>query len=268
MLWNIHNGHIQENGLDMYYASFGSGSDPVVLIPGLSDGLATVKGKALLLAFPYLKYLKEHTVYMFSRRNDLSEGHTIKDMAEDQAEAMKILGIRNACVAGISEGGMIAQYLAASHPELVRKLVLAVTAPCVNEIIRNNIRKWKESAENKDHRSLMIDTAEKSYSDKYLKTFRLIYPVIGLIGKPADYRRFLVNADAILSFDASGIPEQIRCPVLVIGGGCDRIVGAEASYELDRMLPDSSLYIYENLGHGAYEEAKDFNDRMFRFFDS
>ena len=37
---------------------------------------------------------------------------------------------------GVSQGGMIAQYLAIDHPDLVERLVLAVTAPRVNEIIR------------------------------------------------------------------------------------------------------------------------------------
>lgn len=31
-------------------------------------------------------------------------------MDNDQAEAMKMLGIRKACVVGVSRGGMIAQY--------------------------------------------------------------------------------------------------------------------------------------------------------------
>lgn len=53
-----------------------------------------------------------------------------------------------------------------------------------------------------DHKSLMIDTAEKSYSEKHLKMYRKIYPVVGMIGKPRNYDRFFLNAKAILEFDA------------------------------------------------------------------
>ena len=31
-------------------------------------------------------------------------------------------------------------------------------------------------------------------------------------------------------------------------------------------IPDSELYMYDGLGHAAYEEAKDFNKRIFEFF--
>ena len=43
MLWNIKNGSIPMDGTRMSYVSFGSGERALVLLPGLSDGLATVK---------------------------------------------------------------------------------------------------------------------------------------------------------------------------------------------------------------------------------
>ena len=247
MLWNARNGKIALNGTDMYFVSFGRGARTLVLLPGLSDGLATVKGKALLLAKPYVPFFRNYTVYMFSRKNDMPDRYSIRDMAADQARAMESLGIKNACVMGISQGGMIAQYLAADHPQLVDRLILAVTAQQGN------------------HRQLMIDTAEKSYSEAFLKKYRKLYPMIGWIGKPASYDRFLVNARAILSFDASNEMRNITCPTLIIGGEEDRIVGAEASHALKAGIADSELYVYPGLGHGAYEEAPDFNLRVFRF---
>ena len=67
----IRNGSVKLDGSEMYYASFGSGQKKLIILPGLSDGLATVKGKALLLAAPYRKYLNEFTVFMFSRKEPL-----------------------------------------------------------------------------------------------------------------------------------------------------------------------------------------------------
>ena len=40
------NGCVDLGSTDMYYVSFGSGRRVFVVLPGLSDGLATVKGKA------------------------------------------------------------------------------------------------------------------------------------------------------------------------------------------------------------------------------
>ena len=265
---NARNGSVPVGDTVMRYAAFGNGEKALILLPGLSDGLATVKGKAGILAGPYRMFFEKYTVYMFSRKDEMPEGYSIKDMADDQAEAMEKLGIREAYVCGVSQGGMIAQALAVYHPEKVKKLVIAVSAPAANDLIRDNIGTWLECTSRGDHKQLMIDTAEKSYSEAYLKSFRLAYPVIGMIGKPKTYRRFEINAHAILGFDLEKEIGTIRCPVLIIAGEADRIVGAEASYRMHEQIPGSRLYVYPGLGHGAYEEAKDFNARLLEFFEA
>ena len=58
---------------------------------------------------------------------------------------------------------------------------------------------------------------------------------------------------------------QISCPVLILGGKEDKIVTADASVEMAEKL-DCELYLYENLGHAAYEEAADFNQRILDFW--
>ncbi|MBQ6595500.1 MAG: alpha/beta hydrolase [Clostridia bacterium] len=267
MLRNAKNGSVRIGDSCMTYVSFGRGRRSLVVLPGLSDGLATVRGKALLLAGPYRRFLDRYTVYMFSRRDDLPDGFTIRDMAADQAEAMRCLGLERASVLGVSEGGMIAQYLAADAPRLLDRLVLAVTAPRLNGTTEERLRKWIALAEAGDHKALMIDTAENSYSPAYLKRYRRLYPVLGAVGRPKSYRRFLVNARAILAFDASPELERILRPTLILGGREDRIVGAEASLELQKGIRGSELYVYPGLGHAAYEEAKDFYARVFAFLD-
>ena len=266
MLRNAKNGTVPVGNTEMCYACFGNGRNTLIVLPGLSDGLATVKGKALLLAEPYRSFFERFTVYMFSRKNEMPDGYTIRDMAADQAAALQALSIRKASVLGVSQGGMIAQCLALDYPELVEKLVLAVSAPSANETVRNCISAWTEMAEQGDHQHLMIDTAERSYSEAYLKKYRKLYPVLGKIGKPKDgYRRFLINAKAILAFDVSGELGQILCPTLILAGGEDKIVGVQASYEMKEAIAGSELYVYPGLGHAAYEEAPDFYERVFRF---
>ena len=268
MLWNAKNGQVPIDGSAMSYVSFGRGGKTLVILPGLSDGLATVKGKALLLAPPYQRFFERYTVYMFSRKDALPEDCSIRDMAEDQAKALRSLGVEKAAVMGVSQGGMIAQALAIEYPGLVEKLVLAVTAPRVSALIRENVERWTALAERGDHKNLMIDTAERSYSPAYLKKYRRLYPVLGAVGKPADYSRFLANAGAILSFDVFDELAKISCPTLILAGAEDKIVGVRASCELHEQIPQSELFVYEGLGHAAYEEAEDFNERVFRFLEA
>ena len=265
MLRDIKNGSVAIGNTQMCYARFGHGENVLVVLPGLSDGLATVRGKALLLAGPYRPVFDRFTVYMFSRKNEMPQGYSIRDMADDQAAAMRRLGIEKAAVLGVSQGGMIALALAADHPESVEKLVLAVTAPQVNPLIRERLERWIGFAEAGDHKGLMIDTSEHSYSPAHLKKLRRAYPILGAVGKPKDYRRFLINARAILAFDASDRLASVSCPTLILGGEADEIVGAEASRQMQERIPSSELYIYPGLGHAAYEEAKDFYPRVFQF---
>ena len=142
MLWNAKDGSVALDGAQMDYARFGSGRKNLVILPGLSDALTSVKGKALLLAPGYKLFYDAYTVWMFSRRDPLLPGAGIRGMAADQAEALRRLGVEKAAVMGVSQGGMIAQLLAAEHPALVDKLILAVTAPCVNEQIRSCLEGW------------------------------------------------------------------------------------------------------------------------------
>ncbi len=265
MLWNARNGEAPVGQTTMRYASFGSGDKILIMIPGLSDGLTSVQGKALLLARSYRVFFDDYTVYLFNRKTNLPDGTSIRDMAADQAEAMRALGIQNASVIGVSQGGMIAQWLAVDFPELVEKLVLAVTAAYANETILSHIERWCKFAKAKDHKSLMIDTAENSYSEATLKNYRLVYPAMGHVSRPHDYQRFLANAHAIASFDARERLGEIACPTLVLGGSDDKIVGAQASFELHEAIAGSSLHMFEGLGHAAYEEAPDFNTRILEF---
>ena len=71
------NGSVKIGNTEMYYVSFGSGDKKLIVLPGLSDGLATVRGKARLLYFPYRKHLKKYTVYMFSRKNKMPAGYQV-----------------------------------------------------------------------------------------------------------------------------------------------------------------------------------------------
>ena len=261
-----YNGAASVGDTQMFYIRLGAGPRNVVILPGLSDGLVTVKGKAVLLGKTYREFFSDFTIYIFSRKEPLPTDYSIREMAADQAEAMRILGLSGACVMGVSEGGMIVQYLAADFPELVGKLVLAVTAPYANEHVQVFVKSRIDEAKRGDHKAIMIGAAESAYSEKKLESYRKLYPFLGLIGKPKKYDRFLSNAKAILHFDARDVLAQIRCTTMIIGGEEDKTVGPEGSEELHNAIKNSRLHMYPGLGHAAFEEAPDFNKMVFGFF--
>ena len=55
-MYSAKNATLSINGKTMDYVTFGKGNQPLVIIPGLGDGLQTVKG----MAMPF----QSHTVYL------------------------------------------------------------------------------------------------------------------------------------------------------------------------------------------------------------
>ena len=120
-------------------------------------------------------------------------------------------------------------------------------------------------AEREDMKGLTIDMAEKMYSDAYVKRYRPFLPLLTVLQKPKDVGRFAILANACLTCNTYDELDKIKCPTLVIGGRKDKIVTGLASGEIAEKL-GCEIYMYDDLGHAAYEEAKDFNRRILEFF--
>lgn len=265
MLYNAKNGTLNIGNTAMDYIRFGSGQRTLVMLPGLGDGLRSMKGTALPMAFMYRMFCKDFTVYAFSRKNELPEGYTTRDMAKDQAEAMAQLGIEKADIFGVSMGGMIAQHLAIDYPEKVNKLILTVTSARPNPILTESIDEWVALAKRGDHAGFMDSNLQRIYSDGYYRRNKWLAPIVGKLTKPKTYDRFFVQANACLTHDAYESLHKIKAPTLVVGGEQDKALGGDPSKEIATRIPGAQLRMYEQWGHGLYEEAKDFNQVIVEF---
>ena len=262
MIYNAKEHNLKLNNRQTTYITFGKGTKPLVMIQGLST--RSIKGAAAPLAYMYRIFAKDYKVYLFDRRENISEEITIRDLAEDIGLALDALEIKNADVFGVSQGGMIAQYLAIDRPELVNKLVLAVTLSKNNNTVETVVKSWIEMTEQGDVKALVTDMAAKMYSDAYIKRYRLFMPLLTILQKPKDAGRFIALAKACLTCNAYEELDKIKCPIFVIGGKRDKVVTGEASEEIAEKT-NCKIYMYEKLGHAAYEEAKDFNSRVYDF---
>ena len=264
MFNNAKNGVLEVDDTTINYLSFGKGSRNLILIPGLGDGFKTVKGLAIPFSLMYKKFTKDFTIYSFSRKNKLSDGYTTLDMANDVIKCMNKLGIEKASILGVSQGGMISQHIAINFQERVEKLVLVVTVPKSNNMIDKNIDIWLNLALKKDFKEIMLDTAKKSYTGKYLKKNIRVLKYFSFLMKPRKFDRFIIQANACKTHDSKEI-EKIKCPTLIIGGRKDEILGVDGSIELNKKIEGSILKIYDEYSHGLYEQAKDFNDNVLEF---
>lgn len=264
-MFNAVNGRLTLSSGTMDYIRFGRGPKTLVMIPGVGDGLKTVRGTALFFAVTYHQLARDFTVYAFSRINELKPGATTRVMANDLAEAMNALGLERACVLGVSQGGMIAQWLAIDHPALVEKLALTVTYASPNDTARAVLGHWTDLAQKGDYRGIMLDSALKSYTPRRAAQAARLWRVLGNFGKPKSFDRFIIQAGSCLTHDARAHLSQITCPTLVIGGTADAIVTGAASVDLAKAIRGSALCMLEGLGHGLYEEDKDFFKRVAKF---
>jgi len=262
MLYQVKESKINVSNMQFDYITFGSGAKPLIMIQGLNT--RGIKGTAVSLAYTYRMFTKDYKVYLFDRRPVLHDGITVGEMASDVAAAMDALGIRNADVLGVSQGGMIAQYLAIGRPDLVRRMVLAVTLSKNNETVARVIDDWIDMSKRGAMKELVADMAEKMYSETYVKKYRPLMPLLTILQKPRDVDRFVTLAKSCLTCDTYECLGEIKCPTLVIGGRQDKVVTGEASEEMAKKI-GCRLHMYEGLGHAAYEEASDFNQIVYDF---
>ncbi|WP_234312035.1 alpha/beta fold hydrolase [Streptomyces griseus] len=86
----------------------------------------------------------KHRVITFDNRgvgaSTGSTPKTIQEMAKDAVTFIRALGLERVDILSFSMGGMIAQVIVQSDPQLVRKLILAGTGPAGGEGIKNVTR--------------------------------------------------------------------------------------------------------------------------------
>ena len=256
------------NNKSMDYVTFGKGNQPLVIIPGLGDGMQTVKGMAMTFSITYRILAERYKIYVFSRINELRQEYTTRDMAADVAEALEILKITSAYVMGISQGGMIAQWLVADFPEKVQKLVLAVTTAKLGNLGRERISCWLNLIQTGTYKDLMIDIARHSYTTKFFGKFKYLYRIMGIFGRIKDIKRIDIQAVSCLKHDSLAFLEKISCPTLIIGAENDDVLGLDGSLRLHQHIKDSQLTILPECGHVLYEQNKDFQKRVLVFLES
>ncbi|WP_314676021.1 alpha/beta hydrolase [uncultured Streptococcus sp.] len=248
------------NNKSMDYVTFGKGKQPLVIIPGLGDGLQTVKGKAQLFSLSYRLLAKHYKIYVFSRINELRQGYTTRDMAADVAESMEVLNITSADVMGISQGGMIAQWLAVDFPEKVQKLILAVTTARPSQLARERIEHWQKLAQSGNFRDLMLDIAYHSYTQESYPKWRFLSNIMGCLGRIKDEKRIAIQSQSCLEHDSLEVLKEIQCPTLVLGALEDDVIGVKGFKELAKGILDCQLIILKHSGHALYEENKSFQE--------
>ncbi len=253
---------------EMDYLRFGDGERVFVILPGLS--VKSVLGSASLIARQYAPIANDHTVYLFDRRKALPSSYTVRDMAADTAEAMDALGLRNVCLFGASQGGMIAEVIAIKRPDLVKKLILGSSSSCVTDGHFSVIERWISLSKAGDRVGLYLDFGKKIYPPDVFEKYRDELIRIAKTVTDDELRRFEVLSEGMRGFDDRDELRSLRCPVFVIGARDDAVLGPDAAERIAEALPEnecSQIHIYDGFGHAAFDTAPDYCERILGFIN-
>ena len=258
---------VQTDQFSMEYFRFGKGEQTLVILPGLS--VQSVMGAADAIAAAYQSLENRFTIYVFDRRSNLPPVYTVRDMARDTAEAFQILGLKNVCLFGASQGGMIGLVMAIEHPELIRKMVLGSTSAHVQEPQYHVLEKWAQLARSKDKVGMYLEFGKEIYPPEVYEQYRETLISAAQTVTDDDLERFIILVEGTKDFDVVSDLDKIRCPVLAVGVYEDGVLDSDATMEIAEKLDhraDFRLYMYIGFGHAAFDTAPDYRERLLNFF--
>jgi pimeloyl-ACP methyl ester carboxylesterase len=204
----------------------------------------------------------KHRVITFDNRgvgaSTGSTPKTIEEMAKDAITFIRALGLEQVDILSFSMGGMIAQVIAQTEPQLIRRLILAGTGPAGGEGIKNVTRishfdTVRALLTLQDPKQFLFFTrtangrrAGKEFLARLKERTQDRDKAISLIS-------YFSQLKAIHRWGLARPQDLsvIRQPVLVANGDNDRMVPTQNSADMARRLPNAELVIYPDAGHGG-----------------
>lgn len=270
---NVPTQFISADGINFAYREYGqdNGGTPVIFLnhlaavldnwdPRIIDGIAA----------------KHHIVVFDNRGVGASTGKpskSIEQMADDAITFIQAKGFKKVDLFGFSMGGMISQEIVIKQPNLIRKMILSGTGPAGGTGISTvgRVSNWdlvRGIATRQDPKVYLFFTrtdngkaAAKAFAQRInertenrdkeitISAYRAQLKALKKWGnkKPADL-------------------SVIQQPVLVENGDHDRMVPTVNTYDLAKRLPNSSLIIYPDAGHGGiFQFHQDFVKQSLTF---
>ena len=213
---------------------------------GLSQGFEAYSMPSLTaVSLRYLLHLRVPCAY------------TLADMAADALAVLDALAIPSAHVCGASMGGMIAQHLAAKHPQRIKSLALLMTTsgkrslPQPTFAVRQALLK-RPASQHVDAvvahlESLLRVIGSPAYPPDPTQQRQRLAAMVRRAWRPDGTARQLLAVAA--DGDRSALLGRIRAPTRIIHGQADPLVPVAAAHDLQRKIAGASTEIIPGMGH-------------------
>jgi pimeloyl-ACP methyl ester carboxylesterase len=249
----------EAGGVRYAYRRFGaSNGTPLVFLqhfrggldnwdPAVTDGLA-----------------KDRPVILFNNAGVASSGgepaDTVSDMARHVVAFINALSLKWVDLLGFSLGGFVAQQVALENPGLIRRVVLAGTGPQGGESMDSftpevGAQATRETPVIEDFLYLFFSPRETSQAAG--RAFWERRHTRADQDAPSSMAAMRAQAAAIARWgevpktDRYGQLKNIQQPVLVANGQNDIMLPSINSFILQQHIPNATLILYPDSGHGA-----------------
>nr|WP_315480681.1 alpha/beta hydrolase [uncultured Rhodoferax sp.] len=249
---------ITAGGVTFAYRELGkhNGGTPVVFLvhlaavldnwdPRIMDGIAA----------------KHHVIAFDNRGIGASSGtpsNSIEQMADDAITFIQAMGFQQVDLLGFSMGGMVAQEIVLKESQRVRKMVLAGTGPARGEGISTvagvaNYDILRGLLTGQDAKQYLFFTRTPSGIEAGKAFLARLQERSAHRDKAISVAAYVAQLQALRAWGQKEPTDLsvVKQPVLVVNGDADRMVPTVNTHDLARRLPNSSLIIYPDAGHGG-----------------
>jgi 3-oxoadipate enol-lactonase len=238
------------NGVRIAYETVGKG-EPLLFVHGLGYDRRGWGPLPALLA-------NDFQVVLFDNRgvgeSDVPEGpYAVGQMAADAIAVLDAAGIDRAHVLGVSLGGYVAQEIALTYPNRVRKLVLGSTAPGgtrSHPMPQAGLEAFGRfpTMERKAGLRLMVENSLGPHGVR--ERPELVEEIFAYrLERAPTLAGWQAQAYAGATFDAYDRAPGIAAQTLVVHGGADTVVDPRNAELLVELIPDAHATLVPERGH-------------------
>lgn len=255
----------QLNGQKLYFEDTGGDRPVIVFSHGLLMDRTMFRSQVDLLADRYRVITWDERGH--GETGDAHEPFSYYDSADDLAALLTHLGIRQAVLAGMSQGGYLSLRAALRHPQLVKALILIDTQARPEDPARLPL-----------YEQLINAWATQGMNDQLAATIEQIILGNGYADaaswkakwkqqRPDNLRQIFHTLGA--RDDISDAIRAIEVPALAIHGDADAAIPVSSAQDMATRLPNARLVTIASAGHAAnLTHAAEVNPHIEAFLDT